>query len=615
MGGTNISRKIIIILLLFALLINIGAVSAVDDNACTDFADSQLSDDGSLELVSVANENSDIDSDLKSDEDDEIISDSEIVEGSIVKNNTKIIVKTTDIVNGSNFNVYLQDNDGNPIAGEKVSFISDVKNYTSTTTSEGKAKLKIDLNPGEYNFTLLFNGSDFYNSCKKKAAITVFKNKAKLSLESTKVYQGNSITVYLKNALGKAFKNQTISFILNGKTYNRTTDSEGKASLKIKLDPDTYDLTIYFPGYSPYPAINKSVDLKVLKNVAKISVSSKIVINKNYFYAYLKDASGKALSSQNITFKINGKKYVRKTDSKGKAALKIKLKAKNYKLKMYFYGKSYYHACHKYITLTVKKNYAGKNAIWVWSGDKDKLDLGKLKKNGITNIFIHEDAVKSSNFKSWVKKVNKKGLKVHVWMLVFYKNGRFINPINKNGNIKKSLFKSNVKKARKYAKIKGVSGVHFDYIRFPGTAYKYKKGVYAINLMTKQLSNAVKKANRNAMVSTTVMPESIYSDKHYYGQDIKTMSKYIDVFCPMIYSHSYGQSSKWIQSQTKSFKNAMGGNAQIWAGLQTYGASGSRLSNSVLTADIKYALKGGAVGIAFFRFGLFNQVNMNKISV
>ena len=639
-GGTIISRKIIIILLLFALIINIGAVSAVDDNGSIDFEDLQTSSEGSLDPVSSVNaENSNLDSDLKSDADDEIISDSknqgdddlksdssvEIIsddesddvsdEDPIVKNDTQIIIKTTDIVNGTYFYVYLHDSDGNPIAGENVSFISDVKNYTSTTTSTGRARLKIDLNPGEYKFTLLFNGSDVYNSCKKKATITVFKNNAKLSLESSKVYQGNYITVYLKNAFGKAFKNQTISFIINGKTYNRTTDSEGKASLKIKLSPNTYNLTIYYLGYSPYPAINKSVDLKVLKNVAKISVSSKIVINKNYFYAYLKDASGKALSSQKITFKINGKKYVRKTDSKGKAGLKINLKAKNYKLKMYFYGQSYYHACHKYITLTVKKNYAGKNAIWVWSSDKEKLDLDQLKKNGIKNIFVHEDAVKSSNFKSWLKKVNKKGLKVHIWMLVFYKNGEFINPINKNGNVKTSLFKNNVKRAKKYAKIKGVSGVHFDYIRFPGTAYKYKKGVYAVNLMTKQLSKAVKKANKNAMVSAAVMPESIASDKYYYGQDIKTMSKYIDVFCPMIYSHSYGLSSKWIQSQTKSFNKAIGGNAQIWAGLQTYGATGKRLSSSTLTSDIKYALKGGAVGITFFRFGLFNQVNMNKISV
>ena len=618
------------------MIISIGQVSAIEDNACTDFEDSQMSEGSSLDalspsnsedsdLIAVSNEDSNLmsdleeDSELISDSSEELLSESESDDSSddapIVKNDTQIIIKTIDIVNGTYFKAYLQDSDGNPISGENVSFISDLGNYTSKTTSTGRARLKINLTSGEYSFVVLFNGSEIYNPSQKNVTITVFKNKVKWSLESSKVYQGNYISVYLKNAFGKAFKNQTILFIINGKTYNKTTDSEGRARLKIKLNPETYNLTICYPGYSPYPPKNKSYNLKVLKNVAKISVSSRIVINKNYFYAYLKDASGKALSSQKITFKINGKKYVRKTDYKGKAALKIRLKAKNYKLRMYFYGQSYYHACKKNITLTVKKNYAGKNAIWVWSTDKDKLDLNQLKRNGITNIFVHEQAVKSSNFKSWLKKVNRKGLKVHIWMLVFYKNGEFINPINKNGNIKKSLFKSNVKRARKYARIKGVSGVHFDYIRFPGTAYKYKKGVYAVNLMTKQLSKAVKKANRNAMVSAAVMPESIYSDKYYYGQDIKAMSKYIDVFCPMIYSHSYGLSSKWIRSQTKAFKKAMGGNAQIWTGLQTYGATGKRLSNKALTADIKYALKGGAVGITFFRFGLFNQVNMNKITV
>ena len=395
-GGTIISRKIIIILLLFALAINMGYVSAMEDNACIDFEDSQMSEGSSLEAISPDNSadsvllsDSNIDSDLmsdskgfsvsNSDSSDELLSDSEPNDSSddspIVKNDTQIIIKTTDIVNGTNFNAYLQDSNGNPIYGENVSFISDFANYTSKTTSTGKARLKINLAPGEYKFVLLFNGSDVYNPCQKNVTITVFKNKVKWSLESSKVYQGNYISVYLKNAFGKAFKNQTILFIINGKTYNKTTDSEGRARLKIKLNPKTYNLTICYPGYSSYPPRNKSYDLKVLKNVAKISVSSKIVINKNYFYAYLKDASGKALASQKVTFKINGKKYVRKTDSKGKAALKIRLKAKNYKLRMYFYGKSYYHACHKYITLTVKKNYAGKNAIWVWSTDKDKLDL------------------------------------------------------------------------------------------------------------------------------------------------------------------------------------------------------------------------------------------------
>ena len=265
-GGTIISRKIIIILVLFALTISIGHVSAMEDIACIDLEDSQMSEASSWEALSpsnsafsdlsVSNEDSDLMSDLE--EDSDLMSDSKgfsdlnsdssekLLSDPIVKNDTQIIIKTTDIVNGTNFNAYLQDSNGNPIYGENVSFISDFANYTSKTTSTGKARLKINLAPGEYKFVLLFNGSDVYNPCQKNVTITVFKNKVKWSLESSKVYQGNYISVYLKNAFGKAFKNQTILFIINGKTYNKTTDSEGRARLKIKLNPKTYNLTICY---------------------------------------------------------------------------------------------------------------------------------------------------------------------------------------------------------------------------------------------------------------------------------------------------------------------------------------------------------------------------------
>ncbi len=234
-GGTIISRKIIIILLLFALAINMGHVSAMEDNACIDFEDSQMSEGSSLEAISPDNSagsvllsDSNIDSDLmsdskgfsdlNSDSSDELLSDSESNDSSddspIVKNDTQIIIKTTDIVNGTNFNAYLQDSNGNPIYGENVSFISDLGNYTSKTTSTGRARLKINLTSGEYSFVVLFNGSEIYNPSQKNVTITVFKNKVKWSLESSKVYQGNYISVYLKNAFGKAFKNQTILFII-----------------------------------------------------------------------------------------------------------------------------------------------------------------------------------------------------------------------------------------------------------------------------------------------------------------------------------------------------------------------------------------------------------------
>ena len=105
-----------------------GHVSAMEDNACIDFEDSQMSEGSSLEAISPDNSAANIDSDLmsdskgfsdlNSDSSDELLSDSESNDSSddssIVKNDTQIIIKTTDIVNGTNFNAYLQDSNGNP---------------------------------------------------------------------------------------------------------------------------------------------------------------------------------------------------------------------------------------------------------------------------------------------------------------------------------------------------------------------------------------------------------------------------------------------------------------------------------------------------------------------
>ena len=54
-GGTIISRKIIIILVLFALTISIGHVSAMEDIACIDLEDSQMTEASSWEALSPSN--------------------------------------------------------------------------------------------------------------------------------------------------------------------------------------------------------------------------------------------------------------------------------------------------------------------------------------------------------------------------------------------------------------------------------------------------------------------------------------------------------------------------------------------------------------------------------
>lgn len=244
-----------------------------------------------------------------------------------------------------------------------------------------------------------------------------------------------------------------------------------------------------------------------------------------------------------------------------------------------------------------------------------EVKLSALSKNGIKHIFLNEYAFTlygKTAVLSWIKQANYNGLKVHIWMQVFY-DGGWISPINKDGSYKYSYMNNKIKTAKYYAGLSGVSGVHLDYLRFGGTAYKYSNSVAAINYFTKNCALEVHKAKSNCIVSAAVMPEPSMN-KHYYGQDISTMSKYLDVIVPMMYKGNYNANTNWIKTTTATFVKMSNG-AQIWTGLQCYKSDSNlkKLSYSELFNDAKAAKNSGASGVALFRYGLTEFINFNKL--
>jgi hypothetical protein len=119
--------------------------------------------------------------------------------------------------------------------------------------------------------------------------------------------------------------------------------------------------------------------------------------------------------------------------------------------------------------------------------------------------------------------------------------------------------------------------------------------------------------NSSLIVSAAVMPEPS-GMKYYYGQDIATMSQYLDVIVPMVYKGNYGQSASWIKSVTEKFVSMSKG-AEIWTGLQGYYSDGyvKSIPVSALSNDIDHASMGGARGIVIFRYSLFNLMDFNSI--
>jgi len=266
-------------------------------------------------------------------------------------------------------------------------------------------------------------------------------------------------------------------------------------------------------------------------------------------------------------------------------------------------------------TNNVNISGANKNAIWVHSGDMKAVNFDTLIKHNIGNIFIHEDIFKDkTSALNWISTANSKGIKVHVWFTCFYNTSSksWINPIDTNTQTyNQTYFNTIINRAKEYASYNGVAGIHLDYLRYPGTAYKYNysngvSGVDAITEFTKQLSTSVKGVNNKLILSAAVMPETT-NNAYYYGQDCSQLGKYLDVICPMIYKGNYKQTTSWIQTTTQWFvKNS--GNAQIWVGLQTYRSDNdvTNLSLNELNEDTNAVMNGGANGFAWFRWGLIN---------
>lgn len=272
---------------------------------------------------------------------------------------------------------------------------------------------------------------------------------------------------------------------------------------------------------------------------------------------------------------------------------------------------SKFHKINQYVPNYVRSS--NKNAIWIQSKDFNNVDFAKLSKYGIGNVFLHEAAISQygkSKVVSWAKNAANNGIKTHLWIQCFYSNGKWINPVNPTTkSYNTAQFKIILSKIKNYCQMDHIRGIHLDYLRYPGTTYKYKysngvSGEKAISMLVNKARTYIDIYNPNALLSASVMPETS-SNAYYYGQNIPQMGKYLDIITPMIYKGNYGQNTNWIKSTTSWFSKNSGG-AQIWSGLQTYVSDNNPipLSATNLKADCLAALNGGADGLALFRWGL-----------
>ena len=170
--------------------------------------------------------------------------------------------------------------------------------------------------------------------------------------------------------------------------------------------------------------------------------------------------------------------------------------------------------------------------------------------------------------------------------------------------------------AARYIEQWGVKGIHLDYIRFGGTAYKHNytqevNSINAVNRACREVRETCDAFEEGLVTSAALMPEANSSE--YYGQVPSQMAKYIHILMPMIYRYgSYNMSDNTFKSNSNYFaERAAAGGGVSWSGIQTYDANTKGLSAEKLRRDIDLMAETKASGIVLFRYqlGTFPDVN------
>ncbi len=134
-----------------------------------------------------------------------------------------------------------------------------------------------------------------------------------------------------------AISDAEVLFRIDKTDYNMTTDEDGYISLKLpSLNVGDYDVCI------KYDQFEKNITISVKPIPFKFTSVTKKLIKGQYFKAYLKDSSGKALSKRVVTIKIGSSTYKRTTDSKGMVSVLVNFNPKTYNVKLHhdFYSVS-----------------------------------------------------------------------------------------------------------------------------------------------------------------------------------------------------------------------------------------------------------------------------------
>ena len=365
MAGVIINYKFILSLLILTFILSVSSVSAgiVNDENSFDMVNADDFSNFNYDLVSDIgedfdkgpNENLDGNSDdsssvigsddsssdiylddSSSDDDSEDENDNE---DPILKNTHLEIIspESWEIYGNENYTVKLLDDENNPVSGAGINFEIKTPKETfiyesSLTNEEGIAILPFYLDlRGIYTIFVSYDGDLEHNASESVNSSIILYEKTIIKTPKKYAYRSSDFIIQLISSKGTVLSNKKLVIYVDGVKYTRTTDSKGQVSIKMPSDKKSVVLNCSFNGEDYLVNSSLSMKLPVYKKTYTTPLIYAI-LKGQCFKILLKGTDGKILKNEKVKFTIGGNTYIRTTNDKGIAYLRVNLARNAYRV-------------------------------------------------------------------------------------------------------------------------------------------------------------------------------------------------------------------------------------------------------------------------------------------
>ena len=253
------------------------------------------------------------------DADDTLVSGTDldkVAADDVEKQIPEISVNSTTVTTGDSIKISLKDSDNASLVNKNLTAIINDETYNFVTDENGSVILKLGLPAKSYVLQVIFSGDNDYFPITQNFTIDVSKQASQINPVDTAVVSGDYFYIYLNDGYGKAINGTTVTFVLNGITYNVNTDSKGRAGIKVSLAAKTYSLKITFAGNDYYNSVSTTINI-IVRAATSIVIGNSILLTNGYLRIYLKCSNQALISNKNVKITINNKVYTKKTNSEG----------------------------------------------------------------------------------------------------------------------------------------------------------------------------------------------------------------------------------------------------------------------------------------------------------